>query len=132
MIQINKIMKVVKDHFFILALVAMFVGFSAFTYVERSQQTAQWYEVSAINPAQPHTKENLQIDDLFSGTPPPNDPLGCATSNPSDTCLVRLDIQDIDDPEDLLGMSIADAENEGAFVSPESGGDGYARHPEED
>lgn len=86
-------MKVVKDHFFILALLAMFVGLSAFKMAEPSSAPADgWYEVSLIDPGllpEPNIPSNQQIGEKLDVNPPAFGS-GCATANSGDRCAIHL------------------------------------------
>lgn len=101
MTKINKIMKMVKDQFFILALLAMFVGFSAFSFASQFQnsfETTMWYPVASngetiINSPQSEAPEDEDcllendgticfIELTFEGTTPPAT-VSTAHSNPN-------------------------------------------------
>lgn len=90
MTQINKIMKVVKDQFFMLALLATFIGFSAFKYAERSNTPEDgWYEV-LTDPSDPSNESLQQIGDKLDEEPPQSG-LGCTQANSGHRCAVKLE-----------------------------------------
>lgn len=126
MIQINKIMKVVKDHFFILALVATFIGFSAFKYAERFDDPEDgWYQVSVATGGDPGDPQDLIIGNAIA-TPPLTDTANCAQSNLHEMCAIELTF-DRSDEDNLPEKpeTVADAQSD-ALVTIE----GDARLPE--
>lgn len=90
MIRIDKIMKVVKDHFFILALLAMFMGFSAFKFATKQAFEDGWYSLSYVSESDPNPNrpENLAIESHLA-----EDPEGdCDVENPQDiACAAYLE-----------------------------------------
>lgn len=65
MIQNNKIMKVVKDQFFMLALVAMVIGFSAFKFTELKPQDSVtlYFQGDPTDPDEVKNPANWTEDD---------------------------------------------------------------------
>ncbi|MFC3197552.1 hypothetical protein ACFOET_07995 [Parapedobacter deserti] len=87
---VNKTITYIKQYFFMLALAATFVGFSAFKANEMSgsKNAAQWYFVERIDANEDdYSDSNLKI----SGpeTEEPADP-DCNTTNAGNTCAVQL------------------------------------------
>ncbi|MFC7526818.1 hypothetical protein ACFQRK_22870 [Parapedobacter sp. GCM10030251] len=96
----SKVTDFIKQYFFLLALVATFIGFSAFKLAERYDEPEDgWYEVTitgspATDPA------NQQIGNMIP-EPPLSDSTSCAQSNLHDICAVELEF-DRSDPNNEL------------------------------
>ncbi len=85
---LQKSVKVVKDYFFILALVVTFIGFSAFKTIEIKHQSPDWYEVQLKNPSQPDSDLNREV--ISEG----NSDQDCDQDN-GDICAVGLNVSGI-------------------------------------
>ncbi len=112
-----------------LALAATFVGFSAFKYTNKDKGTfesPQWYTVTVDNPSLPQDISNLRI---INAADEPEEGTGdfCATDNSLDTCMVRINTENLSGPSDIENLTIQQAQSAGAPVLPQAGGDGYAR-----
>src|SRR5690606_22818803 len=89
---VNKTITYIKQYFFMLALVATFVGFSAFKFVEKFDEPEDgWYSLSIINEEleDPDIPSNLEIGAKLL-TAPPSTGLGCAQDNTGYRCAVHL------------------------------------------
>lgn len=97
----NKIMKMVKDQFFILALLATFIGFSAFKAVEGNQlRQSNWYQVS-ISSGNPEDPSNQNIGGVIS--PPTGN---CQTTRDSVMCAIELSLNPEVDPPSTVEEAI--------------------------
>ncbi|WP_257669183.1 hypothetical protein [Parapedobacter tibetensis] len=89
----------IKQYFFALALAATFIGFSAFKYVESTQQPEDgWYEITS-DATDPDDESLQQIGEKLDNDPPAVGS-GCATANSGDRCAIHLtfDAEAIDVP----------------------------------
>lgn len=110
----NKAIVFIKQYVFMLALVAAFIGFSAFKFAKTTDKTLiedGWYEVS-ITSGHPNNPANQQIGDKLDSTPPVFG-AGCATSNSGQRCAIHLTFDDL---ATGVPTTVADAESD-AFVS---------------
>ncbi|MGK6352224.1 hypothetical protein [Parapedobacter sp. DT-150] len=127
----NKAITFIKQYFFMLALAATFVGFSAFKYAERfAAPQSGWYEVEATGdvPSEYDNPENQTI-----GSHLESDPSGdCNPTNEEKPCAVFLEFDELTytGPTDIENMTVEEiADEPGAEISPSSAGnsDGYSR-----
>lgn len=114
--------------------VMLVIGFSAFK-VGIQPTTDVWFEVELKDQNQPTTPDNLKI--LGVASTPPLNAAGdfCGTKNLIDTCMVRLDVSNLIANSIPLSTledhTIEEAELlYDSPISPETGGDGYARQIE--
>ncbi len=92
-----------------------------------------WYEIQVVDPELGQIPNNLKITAIAST--PPQEEAGdfCGTKNHFDSCMVRLNTDNLTNPNEVLNLTISQANStKNAPVSPESGGDGYARSTEEE
>lgn len=84
-------MKVIKDHFFILALLAMFVGFSAFKSLENtSRQSEIWFTFDLnISPDDPAYASEVLDAENYTSTNDPNPPIGDCPQNGDMVCAIK-------------------------------------------
>ncbi len=119
----NKATKFIKQYFFMLALAATFVGFSAFKFSEqRKSFDTRWYAVTLNNPNLPNDPSNQLIGDEADDDPENGESeTECATENEGIICTVQLNL---DDPGDKPA-TVADANAITGMVQD------FAYHPEE-
>ena len=107
-------------------------GISKYLKADKALAGPVWYEVEVDNPALGQTPSNLKITGI--ATAPPQEDSGdfCGTKNHSDSCMVRLNTDNLLNQSEVIGLTITEAFTlKNAPVSPESLGDGYARSIEE-
>jgi len=119
----NKATNFIKQYFFMLALAATFVGFSAFKYTAPNVAQSGWYSIS--NDEDPedqqiisHLDEGLEseICDVSQQFTPP--------------CAVYLDMTQFNQNQDPTDLTVAEAVDDfGATIDKTTSGsiDGYAR-----
>lgn len=78
-------MKTVKDHFFMLALLAMVIGFSAFKYTNQAELNSPYWYVVEPHPTNPDL--DLVIHDELAGDADTED---CSSANLGQRCSVGL------------------------------------------
>ena len=86
----RKAITFIKQYFFMLALAATFIGFSAFKFTDRQAFDDGWYALSYDDEEleNPNTPENLKIEN-HQGSNPGQD---CAVNNPDDiACAIFLE-----------------------------------------
>ncbi|PPK98244.1 hypothetical protein [Parapedobacter indicus] len=86
----SKAITYIKQYFFMLALVATFIGFSAFKFAANQTFEDGWYSLSYVNESDPNPNrpENLAIESHLE-----EDPEGdCDVENPQDiACAAFLE-----------------------------------------
>lgn len=84
----SKVTNFIKQYFFMLALAATFVGFSAFKFSQPELQDLYWFEVSP---------DGNTITSYINELPADANPLGCS-SIPNDYCAMGFDDSDLQNP----------------------------------
>jgi len=125
---ITKTTNFIKQYFFMLALVATFIGFSAFKFAERfAAPDDGWYEVTP-SPTDPDNPALQSIGNLIPA-PPAEDSTSCAQfDNEGHNCAIELSF-DRSDPNNQpeKPATVQEAESD-MLVSIL----GEARQPEEE
>ena len=118
----SKVSNFIKQYFFMLALAATFVGFSAFKLVPEKQADDDWFEITIQG--SPNQKENQIIDETLDNPPELEAAQGeCRIENEADPCAVHLNLPTGITPSMLENLSVDDAETlHGVTI-----GDGYAK-----
>lgn len=108
---------------------ALLAGEKGISYGEKTMVSPQWYILN--NPSNTTNPTNLEIAAIYEGTPPSSSETECAIQNDGPVCLARLDLENFDgDAEDLIGMTVAQADAADAPVLPQGSDDGLAKHPD--
>lgn len=97
----NKAITFLKQYFFLLALLATFVGFSAFK-ASTNKRSLKWYTITTSHPS------NQQLDVIGNETGNPNQG-GCSESVQQVRCAIQLDNPN---DEDLFDMTVQEALSE--------------------
>lgn len=87
----SKITTLIKQYFFLLALLAMVGGFSAFKFAERFDDPEDgWYDVTIAPNGDPDILNDQLIGDYNPVAPPEEDEDGCAIENDGTRCAIHL------------------------------------------
>lgn len=124
----RKAITFIKQYLFMLALVATFVGFSAFKYAERfAAPESGWYEIEHTGTGSADDAENQKIvsfigDELESEE--------CSeTPQTTPPCAVYLDMSAFPPLENPINQTVDQVDDAGADIDPSATEslDGYAR-----
>lgn len=96
-----------------LALVGMFVGFSAFKYGERVDDPENgWYSITP-DEDEPADQTLQHINNFADTNPPVGD---CEVDNEAEPCQVELDLTNFKSTIPISGMTVSQAADSGAVI----------------
>lgn|GEM_PF-763107 len=128
----SKAITFIKQYFFMLSLVATFVGFSAFKLVPKKQSNQQWFNISLEDEQGSATDENNQIIGTPLNMQPEEDAEEgeCRIENEAEPCAVHLNFGTSVTPQMLEDLSVADAKADPSLavsINKTTSPSGYAK-----
>lgn len=115
----HKVTNFIKQYFFMLALAAMFVGFSAFKIVDDPE--SGWYTID-VDEDDPNDQSTQEIVSRFGDEAPESEE--CNLANMAKPCQVHLNLTNFNSSTPIEDLTVQQAFAAGAVIGA------YAREPE--